>query len=33
MADEIIRLVNVTKSYDETPVLKNINLYVNAVNF
>lgn len=33
MADEIIRLVNVTKSYDETPVLKNINLYVKRGEF
>jgi len=29
----IIRLVNVSKSYDETPVLNNINLYVKRNEF
>lgn len=33
MADEIIRLVNVSKCYDDTPVLKNINLYVKRGEF
>ena len=33
MADEIIRLVNVSKYYDDTPVLKNINLYVKRGEF
>lgn len=31
--DEIIRLVNVYKSYDDTPVLNNINLYVKRNEF
>jgi len=33
MSDEIIRLVNVSKFYDGTPALNNINLYVKRNEF
>ena len=33
MSDEIIRLVNISKYYDETPALNNINLYVKRNEF
>ena len=30
---EIIRLVDISKTFDDTPVLKNINLYIRRNEF